>query len=158
MPIELRYQSSRGDVWRWYTLSWRRRLWRKHVVVVAAFALFALIVKPFSLNTLALNVVLALLACVAMAFYPQIAFKPSERWLKVGPGGLDTTIASKTGHRDWSELTIEEQGESVIISVNRTGNAFIVPARAFATERDRAAFLAATRAWATVSHPPSRSA
>jgi hypothetical protein len=68
--------------------------------------------------------------------------------LTVGATGIDTTIGKNSAHRDWKEIrAIEDQGDVVAIMVRQTGNAFLVPSRAFASDDARADFLHRATAW-----------
>jgi hypothetical protein len=80
-------------------------------------------------------------------------FKHRERVLAVGPDGIDTTIGKKSAHRDWSEISaVEDRAGVVAITVRQTGNAFLIPNRAFADDGARADFLRRAAAWHAAVH------
>ena len=162
-PIEIRYRSNRAEIWRWYGLIWRRR-WPYHLLVLAAPVVVSLMHRPLSVEAISASLAIGAAACALMAIYPQLAFKSEERWLKIGPDGVDTVIGSRPGHRDWREIGVKVHGDAVVLLVQRSGNAFIIPGRAFASPRDRGAFLLAAARWTTLptdsaaAPPPSGSA
>ena len=148
----LRYRARRSDVWTWYWRSWRGGLWRSWAGGGLVFAAVTLAMRgrdhaigPGDFVFIA--ICLPALAAFFVA-YPQIAFKNEERVLVAGPSGIDSTIGAKSAHRDWSEIgTIEDAGYGIAIAVARTGNAFVVPNRAFADAALRAAFLRSVTQW-----------
>ena len=166
MAIELRYRSSRAEIWRWYWVRWRQSLWCVHLVLLAGlpaivFAGQLLRGEAPSASGVVIATGPGLLACLLLVAYPQLAFKPRERWLKIGPDGIDTTIGRRAGHRNWSEMgPVEELADAVCLTVRRTGNAFVMPRRAFASDDDIRVVVAAARQWSQphLAPPPSRSA
>jgi hypothetical protein len=89
----------------------------------------------------------ALLSVAWLPLVPLIAFKPQERSLYVDERGLKTEIGKRFGERTWSEVkSVRDHDGSVVVTVTN-GNAFIVPRRAFATEAERAEFLARVMSW-----------
>jgi hypothetical protein len=88
-----------------------------------------------------------------MAIHPQLAFKPQERWLKLSETGIDTRIGRRSGHRDWSEITDILELHGAICLVVSSGNAFIVPRRAFEAEAERDRFLRSARLWQSAARP-----
>ncbi len=151
MAVEVRYRANRGDVWRHYASLWRRRLWALHALAIFMVTCTAVLVTsalraPVNQGVVA-GLGAGLLACLAMALYPQLVFKPQERWLRVSDGGVDTTIGPITGHRDWSEITeVRVQRGAICLEV-RGANAFIIPARAFASLAEHQRFLESATAW-----------
>ena len=151
-PITLRYRAQRRDVWRWYWRSWRGGLWRTWIgggLAVAAVML-GLRGREHVVGAQDLVFVAVVLTALAICFvaYPQVAFKTQERVLVAGPSGIDSTIGSKSGHRDWSEIgAVEDFGDGIAIKVAKTGNAFLIPNHAFADVALRALFLRSVAQW-----------
>ena len=88
---------------------------------------------------------LVVLVCIA---FPQIMFKPKERALTVSANGIDTEIGRIKGHIGWNEVSkVEEASHAVVITRKKSGNAFIVPNRAFQSEEQRDVFLNTTKGW-----------
>jgi hypothetical protein len=74
-----------------------------------------------------------------LALYPQLAFKPQERVLTLDVSGITTTIGKRAGAIPWSDVAAVHRGSA--ITIERTnGNAFVVPARAFASDDERRRF------------------
>jgi hypothetical protein len=155
LSFTLRYRSQRREVWNWYWRRWRGGAWRQWLILGVFAGMAVLMMRwldnphrwprgvDFAVAFLALIVALSLLA-----LYPQLVFKPQERVLTAGPNGIDTAIGILKAHRAWSDIAaILDQGEVVVIAVARTGNAFVIPARAFPDTATRAAFLHAVKTW-----------
>jgi ArsR family metal-binding transcriptional regulator len=76
-----------------------------------------------------------------LPLYPQLCFKPEERVLTLAAEGIVTTIGKRSGTIPWSTVrNVRDEGAVMIERLN--GNAFAVPARAFATIEERRAFIA----------------
>jgi hypothetical protein len=88
------------------------------------------------------------LACVILfPLWPLWRFKGATRVLSIDKGGFTTTIGARSGERSWQEIAaVEDTGEEILIIV-KTGNAMVVPRRAFANNAARARFLDAARNW-----------
>jgi len=84
----------------------------------------------------------------AFAFMPFWLFlrgKTSERSLTVSKSGISTQIGSVKGEVPWSKVKlVADAGEHVLI-VGRTGNAFVIPARAFQGSEHKAQFIEQSR-------------
>ena len=88
-----------------------------------------------------------MLALLLLVLYPQMMFKPQERRLRIGPEGLESEIRGASAHRAWTDVTeVSERNEGICITM-RSGNAFIVPERAFASPQDRGSFFESARDW-----------
>ena len=157
-PIELRYTSSRRDLWRWYRMMWRGKLWRFHLLIglltfsgTLAWQLRFDGVRsnsvslPFGSWLIAAAVTASLL--LLMVAYPQIRFKPQQRWLRVGSDGIQTTIGRHSGSRSWREVAEVDRFDDGICIGLKNLNSYLLPATAFATAIDRGQFLATARKW-----------
>jgi hypothetical protein len=149
----IQYASSRQEVWRWYWKAWARPkgLWLFHVVI--AFTLAVTITRsglgsPFRADQFAVAFFACLLLCLLLLpLWPQIKFKPSVRTLAIDESGLSTSIGKLSATRTWKEIaTIEDNGKEIVI-VGRNRNAFIVPMRAFQTDKAREEFLRDATFW-----------
>jgi hypothetical protein len=149
--ITVSYANTRGEVWRWYARLWLRRLWP--IDLGLAFTLVTMAgflssnIRGLAFPPLFFGILggVALLALAPVLRLTVAA--PAPRTLTVGPEGV-----SEAGRRrTWREITQVDDvdGAAVLNGANR--NAFIVPARAFASEEARQAFLAAARAWKAAS-------
>lgn len=149
MEITIRYRSSRKEVNEWYWKKWREKLWLYHV---AFFVLTVFIsvgrLPPKGLADVLRGVILALLVVVVFISYPQIMFKPKERTLSVNENGIDTEIGRIKAHIGWNEVSkVEEASQAILITRKRSGNALIVPKRAFQSQQEHEAFYKAAKDW-----------
>jgi hypothetical protein len=150
MSYSLSYRSSRAEVWHWYWAAWRARLWREHLLVAAILALVLPYFSgvPYTIKANVLCFIGALPAVtVLFALWPQIMFKSRERTLHVGPDGWSTNIGSTSGSRRWAEIASIQEALDYVVITSATGNALIVPARAFADEAIKSQFVKDARAW-----------
>jgi hypothetical protein len=146
----LRYRSSRTEVWRWYWRTWKSKLWWQHLALAAAMSW---LVAALSRDRLTLAGFLlgfsltAALVVLIMASWPQVMFKSKERVLEVGPDGWSTRIGAKSGSRSWAQVASIEKAQDTIAIISTTGNALIIPARAFSDAGHMAAFLEDAQRW-----------
>jgi hypothetical protein len=145
----LRYRSLRTEIWRMYWRAWRKKLWVIHVLlaVVAAW-----ICSNNTLPSIAVWFFVWLpIVVVCLAAFPQIMFKPHERMLQLTPEGWSSTIGSKSGSMSWKAIRgVEESPEGLLI-VSATGNAMVVPQRAFTDVSHRAAVVTDVKGWFVAS-------
>ena len=136
MEITLHYSSTRKEVWDWYWRMWCKKLWVIHV-------LFFLVILFFTHNFF-----FAIIPTILLIFYPQIMFKPELRTLVVSEDGIDTTIGKKYGNRNWEQVaSIEDTPAVIVIKMAKTGNALLVPQRAFISDEERNKFISSIRMW-----------
>jgi hypothetical protein len=146
----LRYRSSRADVWRWYWGVWRSKYWWWHLLMAAAVTWESLAIQDgeFQLSKFLLRFLWVTPTLVAlMAAWPQVAFKSQERLLEVGPEGWFTSIAKKSGSRTWRTVGSIRNNDEIISIVSTSGNALLIPKRAFQSDPSREAFRADIRRW-----------
>lgn len=146
----LRYGSSRADVWRWYWRAWRAKYWWWHLLMAAVITWESLAIQDshVQLSTFLLRFLWVTPTLVALlAAWPQVAFKSQERLLEVGPEGWFTRIAKKSGSRTWRMVGSIQDNDEIISIVSTSGNALLIPKRAFQDEVSREAFLADIRRW-----------
>jgi len=151
--MTIRYSLRRGDVWSAYWIMWRRR-WplKLSQLFIASCAFFVSLswLAPHRTATpgevvRALGV--ALLSILWLPLYPLLRFKPQERTLTIGPAGIATSIGKLSKELPWSAVGGLESEENRFYIVAKTGNMFIVPSEAFASQGDRAEFERSTRQW-----------
>ena len=150
MSYNLRYRSSRADVWRWYWRAWRRRLWFTHLFFagVVSISVVQLLHLPFNAITLLLVFAVALpITILSFALWPQLAFKNQERVLSVGPDGWSTTIGDRTGSKRWSEISTVQAAQDSIVITSNSGNALVVPGNAFSGPSAMQQFLKDAQGW-----------
>jgi hypothetical protein len=146
----LRYRSGRMDVWRWYWRVWRTKYWYRHLLSAgSAFGIILAIsgVKLGSGKLLIGFLLTALVFILVMAAWPQVMFKSQERTLDVGPEGWSTQIGQKSGSRSWKEVASVECVFGLIAIVSASGNAILVPERAFSNRAENEAFLRDAKRW-----------
>ena len=150
MTYTLRYRSSRAEVWRFYWRMWRARFWWLHLLVagVAAIALTTVWGTPTSTRSYAICFLSILpLITVLFAVWPQVAFKPQERTLQVGPEGWSTNIGNLSGSRTWSGVSSIRPASDAVQILSTTGNTLIVPLRAFEGRTQMQQFLQDVQTW-----------
>ena len=148
----IRYASTRREIWQWY---WRARaqpkgLWRYHVLIslLSAIGVTALEKRgTFDAGHFFFVFVATMLGCVVLLpMWPQIRFKPSVRTLQIDENGFDTVIGRRSGARSWKDVrSVKDSDDGTIVITGLNNNAFIVPARAFASEEERLEFYGAAR-------------
>lgn len=144
MQISISYASQRSEVWRWYWQAWWRGLWRVHLLIFVAVAISAsmLIYGGLPQDILAFGVVAAIgvLPLIGLVLFPMWKFKPQERTLHVDEHGIETEIGHLSASVPWSDVAnVREDGDSLVIQ-RRNLNAFIVPARAFPSDKAQSEF------------------
>jgi hypothetical protein len=150
MSYNLRYRSSRAEVWRWYWRAWRSRLWVTHLLFAGVVSMSAVQLQhlPFNAITLLLVFAAALpITILSFALWPQVAFKNQERVLSVGPDGWSTTIGDRTGSKRWSEISSVQAAPDSIVITSSSGNALVIPDRAFLSPGAVQQFLKDAQAW-----------
>ena len=149
MEITIRYRSSRKEVNEWYWKKWREKFWRYH----AAFLVLIVVVSvgqwpPRSSSDVLRGVIIGLLAVLGFIAFPQIMFKPKERMLSANETGIYTEIGKIKKQIGWNEISkIEEDSQAILITRKKSGNAFIVPDRAFQSQQEREAFYKFAKDW-----------
>ena len=147
-PIAIRYSLRRGELWRWYLHTWRRRLWRAHVGFIALAFAIALLPGGAALDVrLTTAAAVSVIGLAFMFGYPQLMFKPEERWLQISEAGLETSIRGMSRNYAWGDVTdIAERDGDVQFTI-KNKNAFLVPGRAFSVAAERDAFVNQARNW-----------
>jgi hypothetical protein len=146
----LRYRSSRAEVWRWYWRAWRSKYWWLHLLLATAVTWETLAIQDGKLqlsNFLLRFLWVTPMLVALMAAWPQVAFKSQERLLEVGPDGWFTSISKKSGSRTWRMVGSIRSNDEIISIVSTSGNALLIPKRAFQSDLSREAFLADIRHW-----------
>lgn len=150
MNYSLSYRSSRSEVWRFYWAAWRARLWRVHLLAAAVLASLLpdiIGIAPSFRSYLLYFFVTLPAVTLFFALWPQVMFKSKERTLVVGPEGWSTKIGGKSGSRRWAEIASVHEASGSVVITSATGNALIVPARAFANNALKDQFVRDSQAW-----------
>lgn len=84
--------------------------------------------------------------CVVITFWVLLLWialraKTGERTLVISPEGIYTEIGKMKGKTPWVDIKEVIATKAHILIVNRYGNSFFVPCRAFATAEQRSEFL-----------------
>jgi len=144
MGVSITYTSKRSEVMAYYWLTWRKRLWKTHVAIFAAtVAITSFVIFggwPSSVPQVATAFSVGLVPLLLLAFYPMLMFKPHARVLTVTDEGITTIIGKRTQVLAWGDIGDVESSSDAIIVQRPNLNAFIVPARAFATSEARHSF------------------
>jgi YcxB-like protein len=146
------YASQRSEIWRWYWRAWARPmgLWRFHALfgLIFGIAFAALKDGPFDWGYLFTAAAVGFLTClVFLPFWPQLRFKRTVRSLTITHSGIDSTVGTISGTKPWKDVLTVEKTNGAIVITGKNKNAFIVPARAFAGDREREEFYEAARQW-----------
>jgi hypothetical protein len=155
----VQYASTRAEIWRWYWRAWARPkgLWRYHVLVSLLSAIGTTAIekeRAFDADRFVLMFLITMLVCVVvLPLWPQIRFKSAVRTMTIDDKGFETVIGRFSGARAWKEVRSVEQSDGAIIITGINNNGFIVPSRAFASERERLEFLEAARRFHAGSNP-----
>ena len=144
MSLSVVYALRRDEVWRWYKVAWKRRLWPSHAfMVVMSTGLFITLRHDGDWPGATVSgVTIGLLACIFMAAYPQIRYRPQERTLTLDDLGIRGVRGMTDYFVKWDKIAVVEDDDDYLVIAERKLNAFIVPNRAFASEADRMAFRA----------------
>jgi len=102
---------------------------------------------PRSSGSVLYGLLTAAALIIFFILFPQLMFKPHERTLIVSEGGIDTRIGRKSGTLKWEEVAAIQDMPDLTTIVGKNGNAFLIPNRAFDSEKDRSEFLASVRHW-----------
>jgi hypothetical protein len=155
MDHTLRYRSTRAEIWRWYWRAWRARLWKIHVLVagVAAFICAATFPGQVTLTHYLVSFGVTFpIVVLFLSLWPQIMFKSKERVLIVGHQGWSTQIGKQSGSRSWAQVATVQTTPNSIVLVGITGNALIIPSRAFTDSASRTQFFQDVQGWHRAAH------
>jgi PHD/YefM family antitoxin component YafN of YafNO toxin-antitoxin module len=146
MQFDLEYSSRRREVMKLYWRSWRENLWKVHArAFLAVGGALLLILRLIGLPTataVAVALVGGLVSIAWLPLFPLWKFKPQRRTLTVDDDGLRTTVGNQSGEVAWSDFaSVTQDGENVVLT-RKSGNAFVVPPRAFESAALREEFLA----------------
>jgi hypothetical protein len=143
--IRIEYSSLRSEVWKFYWRSWRQRWWKTHLLVFVGVTTAVFVglhrqgFSPSGEGMFACGC--GFLSIVWMPIFPLVRFKPQTRVLEINAEGISTTIGKLSAQRSWHEIVSITEADGNIILLAKSGNAFIVPPRAFDSETARLAFL-----------------
>ncbi len=148
-PVTIEYASRRGEIWTWYWRAWRQRLWRSHLAIFAIFAVPAYLLMSYparpSLSTLAGPLAVGAIPILLLVLYPQFRFKPQARTISLGTSGITTTVGRKSGRISWKNIRSVTNERGYVVVEGSSGNAFIIPPRAFDTPAAQASFVASMK-------------
>ena len=162
MRHTIEYASSRTEVWRAYWRTWAKPagLWRVHLAIalgIAAASELLLYGDDWRVWRFAVTAAVAGLGCIVLfPLWPQLRFKNATRVLTIDKDGFKTTIGARSAERSWQEIAaVEDTGQEILIVV-KTGNAMVVPRRAFPDAAARSRFLDDARNWHSLAAPTER--
>lgn len=144
------YETTRAELWRWYWRAWARPagLWRYHALIALIVAASSERGGDWSLSRFLATFAVTALACIVVfPLYPQLRYKPQRRDLSIDEKGYATQIGKRSGSRRWDEVASIHEDADAIVLTTTSGNAMIVPRRAFSTEDERRTFLDDARRW-----------
>jgi hypothetical protein len=153
MNYTLRYYSTCHEIWRWYWRSLFRGNYYKYALFLALPVALVCIFQWKRLNAssigfLAAAVIIGVLTIsVVSALLSQLVFKSSERQLIVNSKGWSTTIGKQSGSRLWSEIRSVEYIDDFVVITSNSGNALVIPSRAFSSDEQKYEFVSAVQTW-----------
>jgi len=144
--VTIEYTARRGEIWTWYWRAWRQRLWKSHLRIFLIVAVLAdLIMFGTASPRLAFPMAIGAIPVALLILYPQLRFKPQSRTVTIGTSAITTVVARKTGRISWKNIRSVTEERGYVIVQGSSGNAFIIPPRAFDTPDARASFVATAR-------------
>ncbi|MFA6114533.1 MAG: YcxB family protein [Sphingomonas sp.] len=144
MTIE--YASRRGEIWTWYWRAWRQRLWKSHLRIFLIVSVLAdLILFGTASPHLAVPMAIGAIPVALLILYPQIRFKPQTRTITIGTSGVTTVVGRKSGRISWKNIRSVTEERGYVVVEGSSGNAFIIPPRAFDTPETQATFVATAK-------------
>ena len=144
MTIE--YASRRGEIWTWYWRAWRQRLWKSHLRIFLIVVVLAdLILYGTASPHLAVPIAIGAIPVALLTLYPQFRFKPQSRTITVGTSGVTTVVGRKSGKISWKNIRSVTEERGYVVIQGSSGNAFIIPPRAFETPAAQATFVATAK-------------
>jgi hypothetical protein len=144
--VTIDYASRRGEIWTWYWRAWRQRLWKSHLRIFLIVAVLAdLILFGTASPHLAVPVAIGAIPIILLILYSQLRFKPQRRTVTIGTSGITTVVGRKSGKISWKNIRSVTEERGYVVVQGSSGNAFIIPPRAFETPEGRARFVEAIR-------------
>jgi hypothetical protein len=143
--MEIRYTTTKKEVFRWYMKRWKHKLWMYHAIILAVIL--------FSFNDsgsadampgkpLFIALIYGVSALAFMAAFPLLMHKRRERILSLDEEGIRTTMGRQAGTMKWGRVESVREAEGYIHVVGKNRNEFIIPDRAFKDGKAKKAFLA----------------
>jgi hypothetical protein len=116
------------------------------LIYAAALGVFSLVTRgAFSRSATTRDAIVAISwtagALVFMPLWLYIRGKTDERTLTISGDGISTEIGSLRGQIPWSKVKLVNDTGSHVLIVGATGNAFLIPGRAFQGPDQRSEFL-----------------
>jgi hypothetical protein len=164
----LSYHVERREIWNWYWFYWSRidGLWRYWVLwlfslIISAWAI-SLAMRSAFIDAAGPALLIYFLGIAFFVIFPQLAYKPSVRSITISTDGINTSRAGITARRSWgdiSSITVRDGYTALVVAGgiqfwpfpvwlrSRTGNAFIIPDRAFADDAGRDTFRRTIQSW-----------
>jgi hypothetical protein len=149
----IRYKANRSDVWRAYWYTWRHST-RLNVLRLVVFAWMFFVAHAWlrgAVTAPGWRVAgaggVASVVMLLLAVYPLLRFKPNERTLSISPTGIVTAIGKQRGEIPWGRIARVALVEERLYILGKSGNAFVFPRDAFASDTERTEFLQRATQW-----------
>jgi hypothetical protein len=152
--MTIRYALSRTDILRSFFRSLKSS--PKFLAVVltysVALGLLSMLARGDFSRPLTSSDILIGLAWTAVAFFFMpawflIRYKPEERTLTTSPEGITTEMGDRKATVPWSRIKQVQNTWRNVLIVGVTGNAIVIPSRAFQGPEQQAEFVAEIEAW-----------
>ena len=156
--MTIRYSLTRTDILRSFFRSLKSspRFLVTVVTYSVAFGLFSMLANGDFSRSLTVRDILIALAWTAAAFFFMpawflVRYKPEERTLTTSPEGITNEMGDRKATIPWNRIKqIRNSGRNVLI-VGVTGNAIVIPRRAFQDRDQQAQFVAEIDDWRSYS-------
>lgn len=146
--ITLTYTSTRGEISQWYWRKWKRGYWIVHLILFLIVSSFATgLFTPFVPVDFIYSALVGLAAVLVLVAFPQLSFKSQARTLTINGEGIKTTIGGRSGAVPWVDIKSIEYTRDEAYLIKRSGNAFIVPRRAFSSSDEQNNFIQTAIKW-----------
>ncbi|MFZ0521996.1 MAG: YcxB family protein [Candidatus Acidiferrales bacterium] len=146
MTVE--YALTRGELVRVFlrSVSGSPRYRIKILLIAAAIGVFALVLRTTVSRSLTVRdgIVAIALAGSYLVLLPAMLFiraKTGKRSLTIAPEGISTEIGRMKGQIPWRSVSLVHDLNEYVLIVRTSGNAFIIPRRAFSGAEERTKFL-----------------
>jgi len=159
--ITIEYALTRGEVTRSYFQAIRQspEYLRRVIMLAAILALLqmcsrALVFRHFGGAEILSAIVVFVVFLVMLPIALFLTAKTDTRALTISPDGISTSIGKKFKQIPWKAVKLVQEASTFILIAGRSGNAFFIPDRAFASPDDRGRFLERIGIWRAEKRNP----
>ena len=148
----IEYQLSRTDLFKTYYRSIlhsaraRRSVFSTAAILAGIILIERLIItKTLGAFDVVFSIGIGAIFVLIVPFYGLIFTRPQKRILSIGSEGIETRNNAQVNNIPWAAVaSIAASGEEVVIT-GKNSNALSIPARAFASQEEKEAFIRQAR-------------